>query len=79
MERKKQLGTEAVPQAEAARMLGVSRKAITTAIRNCTLTPVYGGVLGNRTVGVTVESLETVIRRRRDIATKRENAKGGAA
>ncbi len=79
MERKKQLGTEAVPQAEAARRLGVSRKAITTAIRNGTLAPVYGGVLNNRTVGVTVASLETVIRRRRDIEAKRENAKGGVA
>lgn len=51
--------------AEAAARLGMSRNATAYAARTGKLTPIFGGLMGNRIVGITIESVEAVIEYRK--------------
>ena len=51
--------------AEAAARLGMSRNATAYAARTGKLKPIFGGLLGNRIVGIEAESVEAVIEYRK--------------
>ncbi len=55
----------------AARVLGMSRSSIKNAVKNGILEPIYGGLLHDRLVGVTAESVDAVIHRRHEIEAAR--------
>ena len=62
---------------QAARVLSVSRSAITNAATNGNLVPVFGGLFHDRLVGVTAASVNAVLHRRHEIeAARAANGKG---
>lgn len=66
--------TETVSLTDAARKLGVSRAAITNAVRRGRLRPVWGGIDGERLTGVYAHEVEALAKHK---AAKL--GKGGAA
>lgn len=49
----------------AANILGISRRATSQAARAGKLVGVYGGLMGNRLIGITVESVDAVLEYRK--------------
>ena len=50
---------------EAANILGMSRRATSEAARAGKLDGVFGGLMGDRLIGITIESVEAVIEYRK--------------
>ena len=61
--------------AEAATRLGMSRNATAYAARTGKLTPIFGGLMGTRIVGITADSVDAVIEYRK--AHQPRTATGG--
>ena len=57
---------------EAANILGMAPSSIRHAARLGKLEGVYGGLDGNRLIGITSRSLNAIMARRREIAEKRK-------
>lgn len=64
-------------QDEVAAILRVSRASVRRAVEQKLLTPVYGGLMGNRVVGITKESVNTFLDYRKTVQA--QNAKGKGA
>ncbi len=68
---------ETYTQDEVAAMLGVSRASVRRAVKKKLLTPVYGGLMCDRIVGITKDSVAKIIARRQELQT--QNSKGKVA
>ena len=68
---------ETYTQDEVAAMLGVSRASVRRAVKKKLLTPVYGGLMCDRIVGITKDSVAKLIARRQELQA--QNSKGKEA
>ena len=67
---------ETYTQDEVAAMLGVSRASVRRAVKKKLLTPVYGGLLCDRIVGITKDSVAKIIARRQELQAQNSKGKG---
>ena len=60
---------------QASQILGVARTTVTRAAQQGLLTPIHGGILGNRIIGVSKDSVDALLSRRN--ASEAQSAKEG--